>query len=81
MYRVGALEVVERERHVRLVGDCEEVEHGVRRAAERRRQRNGVLEGVLGHDLAWRDAEPEHLDDGRPGRVRIAVASIVDGRR
>ena len=44
-----------------LVGDGQQVQHGVRRAAERRRDGDGVLERRLGHDLARRDAEPQHL--------------------
>ena len=35
-----------------LVGDGQQVQHGVRRAAERRREGDGVLERLLGHDHA-----------------------------
>ena len=63
------VEVVEVERHPRLVGDGHEVEHGVRGAAEGVGDGDGVLERLLRHDLARRDAELEHAAP-RPGRRR-----------
>ncbi len=49
------VEVVEGELDPRLVGDGEEVQHGVGRAAERHHHGDGVLEGLLGHDVAGPD--------------------------
>ena len=65
-----AVEVVELELDAGLVGDGQQVEHGVGRAAERRGDGDGVLERLLGHDLPRRDAEAEHVDDGLAGAAR-----------
>ena len=54
-----AVEVVELELDARLVGDGEQVQHGVGRAAERHDDGDRVLERLLGHDLARPDAELE----------------------
>ena len=65
----------------RLVGDGEQVEDGVRRAAERRRQRDRVLERRLGHDHPRRDPELEHPHDGLAGGRGVGVTAGVDGGR
>ena len=50
------VEVVELELHPRLVGDGQQVEDGVGGAAQRHGDGDGVLERLLGHDLAGTDA-------------------------
>ena len=62
--RRHAVEVVESELHARLVGDGEQVQHGVGRAAERHDDGDGVLERLLGHDVAGPDVAGEELDHG-----------------
>ena len=51
-----AVEVVERELDLGLARDGEQVQHDVRGAAERHADGDGVLERLLGEDLAGRDA-------------------------
>ena len=71
-----------------LVGDGQQVQHGVGRAAERRGDGDGVLERLLGHDLARRDARaaacsrrPRRRDRRRPrGGRRSAGGDAVPGR-
>ena len=75
------VEVVELELDPGLVGDGQQVEHGVGRAAERHDDGDGVLEGLLGHDLAGPDPGLEQLDHGPTGLVGEVVAPAVDGRR
>ena len=54
--RADAVEVVELELDTGLVRDREQVQHRVGGAAERHRDRDRVLERLLGHDLARPDA-------------------------
>ena len=54
--RADAVEVVELELDAGLVRDREQVQHRVRRAADAMRDRDRVLERLLGHDLARADA-------------------------
>ena len=56
------VEVVELELDLGLVGDGQQVQHGVGRAAERHHDGDGVLERLLGHDVAGPDAQPQQLD-------------------
>ena len=53
------VEVVELELDTRFVGDRQQMQHRVRRSAERHDDRDRVLEGFLRHDLARTDAELE----------------------
>ena len=78
-----AVEVVQIEGDPGLVGDGQQVEDGVGRAAEGVGDRDGVLERSLRHDLTGRDAQPEQPDDGLAGAHRVVVAAAVDrgGRR
>ena len=76
-----AVEVVEVEFHMRLVGQRQEVQHRVRRPAERRRDGDRVLEGLLRHDLTRRDPEAQQVDDRRAGSLGIALTATVDRRR
>ena len=64
-----------------LVRDREQVEHGVGRAAEGHHRRDGVLEGLLGHDLARPDALFEQAHHRHAARVGEVVAPAVDRRR
>ena len=45
------------------MGDRRNMERRIRRAAERHVDADGVLEGVLGHDLARREIFLHHADD------------------
>ncbi len=75
------VEVVELELDAGLVGDRQEVQHGVGRAAERVGERHRVLERALGEDVARAQADPQHVDDRLAGAHRIVLAAAVDGRR
>ena len=59
--RADAVEVVELELDLRLVRDREQVQHRVRGAAERHRDRDRVLERLLRHDLTRADAERDEV--------------------
>src|SRR5690606_8271045 len=56
-----AVEVVERQVDPGLGGDRQQVEHGVGRAPEGHGDGDGVLEGLLGQDVAGPDAGPQQL--------------------
>src|SRR5207249_255414 len=73
------VEVVEGEVHPGLVGDGEQVEDGVGRAAHGHRHGDGVLERLLGHDLAGPESQLEEVEDGLPGGVGEAVPAGVRG--
>ena len=45
-------------------GDREQVQHHVRRTAQRHGEGDRVLERLLGQDVARRDAQPQQVDDG-----------------
>ena len=80
--RRDAVEVVELELDPRLVGDGEQVQHRVRRAAERHRDGDGVLERLLREDLAGPDAQLEEPHDRlarRRRRCRRGARSTADG--
>ena len=62
-------------------GDGQQVQHGVGRAAEGHDDGDGVLERLLGHDVAGGDAAAQQLDDGLAGLAGEAVAAAVGGRR
>jgi hypothetical protein len=73
------VEVVEGQIDTGLVGDGQEVEHGVGRAAEGHDDGDGVLERLLGHDLAGPDVALQQSDHGLAGVEGTVVASAVDG--
>ena len=60
--------------------DREQVQHRVRRAAERHRDRDRVLERLLGHDLARPEVELEQVHHRVARLVREVVAAAVDAR-
>ena len=79
--RADAVEVVEGELDLGLARDREQVQHDVRGAAERHADRDGVLERLLGEDLARGDAVLQQVDDGLARAVRVVVAATVGGGR
>jgi len=79
--RPDAIEVVELELDVCFVRDCQQVQHEVRRPAERHADRDGVLERLLGEDLARPDAGLEEAHHRSSGLESEVVAASVDGRR
>ena len=76
-----AVEVVQRQLHVGLPGDGQEVQHGVRRAGQGHHHGDGVLERLPGHDVAGDDALLQQTGDGDPGLSREHLAPVVDRRR
>jgi hypothetical protein len=60
-------EVVERQLHPGGVGHGEQVQHGVGGAAEGDDHRDGVLEGLAGHDVARADAALDQVQHGGAG--------------
>ena len=64
-----------------LVRDGQQVQHGVGGAAERHDDGDGVLERLLGHDLARGDAVAQQVDHGLAGGDRERVAAAVRRRR
>ena len=79
--RPDSVEVVEAQIDARFVGDGQEVQHRVCRAAERHRDRDRVLECRLRHDLARPDAEFEQAHDGLTALERVFVAAHINRRR
>ena len=75
-----AVEVVDGELDLGLVGDGEQVQDDVGRSAERHRHGDRVLERLLGQDVAGGDAEAQQVDDGLARAVRVVVAAAVGGR-
>src|SRR5207244_319671 len=67
------VEVVQLELDPRLVGDGEQVEDSVGGAAHGVGDGDGVLEGLLGHDLAGANAGFEEADHGPPALVGEVV--------
>ncbi|CFQ96307.1 Uncharacterised protein [Mycobacterium tuberculosis] len=57
------------------------MQHRVGRAAERHYHRDGVLERLLGEDVAGGDAAAQQLDDGLTAATREPVAPAVGRRR
>src|ERR1700722_4360865 len=56
------------------------MQHRVGRPAERHHHGDGVLERLLGEDVAGGDAAPQQFDDGFPAVPRECVAATI-GRR
>ena len=75
------VEVVEMQLDAGFVGNGEQMKNRVRRAAERRRHRNGIFERLLGHDHPRCDPEVQHVDDSLTGATGIELATRVDSRR
>ena len=75
------VEVVEVEFDAGLVGDREQVQHRVGRAAEGVGQRHRVLERTLGQDVVRPQAGPQHVDHGRAGPPGVVLAAPIDGGR
>ena len=65
--RADAVEVVDRERDAHLVGDGEEVKHGICRSAGGRDAGDGVLDGLRGDDLAGEQVVLGELEDHAAG--------------
>ncbi|WP_184440239.1 hypothetical protein [Mycobacterium sp. AZCC_0083] len=74
-----AREVRKRELDVGLPGDGQQVQHGVRRPTEGHDDGDGVLERLLGEDVAGGDAAPQHPDHRFAGLACVVVAPLVDG--
>ena len=75
------VEVLEREVDLGLVGDRHQVQHRVRRAPEGHDDGDGVLEGLLGHDLPGGDALAEHVHHGLARGDGVGVTTAVRGGR
>ena len=75
------VEVVERQLYVSLARDRQQVKDGVGRTRQRHRDRYGVLERLLRHDLARPDV---HLHQASSGAARLPgghLSPVVDRRR
>ncbi len=73
------VEVVEFQRDARLVGDREQVQHGVGRSTECHHHRDGVLEGRLGHDGPRRDGPIKQVDHRESRIVGVLITARVNG--
>ncbi len=74
------VEVIERQVHPGLVGDRQQVQHGVGGAPEGHHHRDRVLEGLLRHDLSGGDAPFDQTDHGLAARIREVVPAAVHRR-
>ncbi|WP_157576533.1 hypothetical protein [Mycobacterium sp. GA-2829] len=74
-------EVLEGQLHPRLPRDRQQVQHRIGRPAERHHHRDGVLERLLGEDVARGHAAAQHLDDRLAGAARVVLTAGVDRQR
>ncbi|QEM44368.1 hypothetical protein FZ046_05850 [Mycolicibacterium grossiae] len=72
-------EVLEAQLDVGLPRDGEQVQHRVGGAAERHHHGDGVLERLLGEDVARGDAAAQHLDHRLAGAAGVVVTARIDG--
>ena len=75
----NAHEVFDAEFHARAVCHRDEMQHGVGGTAERDDERDGILEGLLRHDVAGRDAALNHVHDGSTGVEAVHELLIGHG--
>ena len=80
-FRGDAIEIVERQRNAGFVGECEQVQDRIGAAAECVDDGDGVLERLLGHNVARHDAESQQIDNGFAGATGVGIAAGVDGWR
>jgi hypothetical protein len=71
-------EVVELQRHAGRVGNGEQVQDGIGRAAQRDGDGDGVLEGLAREDMGGPDALGQQLHDGRAGATAIRRLGVAD---
>ena len=64
-----------------VVGNRQEVQHGVRGAARRQHDRDGVQEGLAGHDVARAQVFGDQFNDALAGLVGLLHLAAVHGRR
>src|SRR5690606_20897893 len=74
-----AVEVVQGQLHLGLVGNGQQVQHDVGGAAERHGHGDRVLERLLGEDVAGGDAQAQQVDDGLAATVGVGVTAAVGG--
>ena len=74
------VEAVERQRHADAAGEREQMDDGVRPAADRHQQRDRVVERLGGEDPRRAQPFARQLDGASAGRLRGAHACGVDGR-
>ena len=72
--------VVDGELHAGAVGHADEVHHRIGRSAEGNHHRHGILERLLGHDVARADVLLEQIQDGGTGVFAIAGLFLRHGR-
>ena len=76
-----AVEVVEGQLDLGLAGDREQVQDGVGGTAEGHGDGDGVLERLLGHDVAGGDAQAQQVDHGFAGLAgKVITAAVRRGR-
>ena len=74
------LEVLQRQRHLRFPGHGQQVQHDVGGAAHGHADGDGVLESLLGHDVAGADVLLQQPRDGAPDVAGLTQLAGVDGR-
>ncbi len=72
--------VLERQLDIGSVRDGEQVQHGVRRAADSHHDGNAVFKRLFGHDLARCEVVLEQLEQRRPARCGARVDFVVFSR-
>ncbi|WP_162938492.1 hypothetical protein [Mycobacterium kyogaense] len=76
-----ACEVGQRQVDLRFPRDGQQVQNRVGGTAERHDHGDGVLERLLGEDVARGDTAAQHVDDGGAGAPGVLVAAGVDRDR
>ena len=72
-----AVEIVDREVDARLRRDREQVQHGIRRAADRADHTDGVLERLARDDVARGDPTLEQADDRLAALACVVIAPRI----
>jgi hypothetical protein len=73
------LEVIDPERDLGGMGDSEQVEDEIGRAAERGADGDAIFEGLSGEDIAGFDTLLEHGHDGGTGALAVVALLFADG--
>ena len=80
MQTAQPVEVVDLQRHLGFVSDCQEVQHGVGGAAHRQNDGDGVLQRLARQDVPSRDPLLLEVLESSPNAESRLVDARVDGR-
>ena len=79
-FRAQRVEVFKLQFNAHATGNCQQVDHGIGRATDRRIGADGVLEGLARQDLRHLDVLLDHFHDAATGQLSQALAARVSRR-